>query len=113
MEEKPVIHIAARSFKPEEEEKHNNYFEKWFYEAYVPRLGEVTGLKGADRYRIVKESPRYPKYIQILQFDNLKAYEEYERSPDLAAMRTSFDANFPGSDYRWFVQYQLARSWRK
>lgn len=113
MEEKPVIHIAARSFKPEDEEKHNDYYENWFYKTYIPLLGEVTGLTSAERYRIVKENPSYPKYMQILHFDDLRSFQEYDKNKELLAVRQAIDVKFPGTDWRWYVQYQRTMSWKK
>jgi len=113
IDNQPVIHIVARTFKPEEEDKQNEFYEKWFYEAYIPLLGEVTGLRSANRYKIVKENPRYPKYIHIFRFDNLKSFNDYNKSEEINAVRQSVDANFPGNDYTWWVQYQQTLNWRK
>ena len=113
LDNQQVIHITARSFTPEDEDRQNEFYINWFYKTYIPLLGNVTGLRAADRYQIVKENPKYPKYIQIMRFDNLKSFQEYDKSEELNAVRRSMDANFPGSDYAWYVQYQRRNSWRK
>jgi hypothetical protein len=113
MDNQPVIHIVGRNFKPEDEDRQNEFYQNWFYKTYVPLLGNVTGLRGVDRYQVVKESPKYPKYIQIFRFDNLKAFQEFDKNEELNAVRRSVDANFPGTDYAWWVQYQRTISWRK
>ncbi len=108
-----VIHITARNFKKEEEDRQNEFYENWFYKTYIPMLGNVTGLRAADRYQLTRDNPRYPKYIQIFRFDDLKSFQQYDKSEELNAVRQSMDANFPGSDYTWWVQYQRRISWRK
>jgi ubiquinone/menaquinone biosynthesis C-methylase UbiE len=113
IDNQPVIHIAARSFKPEEEERQNKFYQEWFYKTYIPLLGSVTGLQAAERYEVVKESPTYPKYIQIMHFDNLKSFQDYDKSGEANAVRNSMEAHFTGSQYIWWVQYQRKISWRK
>jgi hypothetical protein len=112
MENAPVISIVSRYFLPGEEGKHNDYYEKWFFEAYVPFLNENVGLKGAERYRIVKDNPDYPKYIQLWYFKNLKEYQTFEKSEECQAVLSAMDANFPGTDFRWWAQYWVVNSWR-
>jgi hypothetical protein len=114
MENAPVIHIAARSFKPEDEKKQSDFYEKWFYDAYIPILSEkVPGLNSVERYRIVKENPKYPEYIMTFGFDNLKSFQDYNNHVEMAAIRHVIDTNFPETDYTWFVQYQQTKSWRR
>jgi hypothetical protein len=112
MENRPVISIVSRYFLPGQEGKHNEYYEKWFFEAYVPFLSESAGLRAAERYRIVKENPDYPKYMQIWYFNNLKEHQMFEKSEEFQAILSAMDANFPGTDFRWWVQYWVADSWQ-
>jgi heme-degrading monooxygenase HmoA len=109
----PVIHIAARTFKPEDEERHRQFYEKWFYEAYIPLLSNATGIRGVDSYRIVEENPKYPKYMMIFHFSSLKDFQDFNNNAELNGVRRAGDANFPGQDYAWYAQYQLTQSWRK
>lgn len=85
---------------------------------------KLPGLKEYGLYRIVdvrlpemyrvKDNSVHPRWLSILHFENMKAFEDYEKSRELAAMRGALRAPFPaGLDYKWYVQYELMRSWRK
>jgi hypothetical protein len=113
-ENAPVIHIAGRNFRPEDDARQHDFYDKWLYEAYIPTVSQsIPGLLSVDRYHIVKENPKYPQYIMTYSFDNLKSFQNYNNHVETAAMRHVIDANFPETDYTWFVQYQLTKSWRK
>jgi hypothetical protein len=112
MENAPVISFVSRYFLPGDEAKHNDYYEKWFFDAYVPFLAENVGLRGAERYRIIHDNPDYPRYMQLWYFNNLKEYQAFEKSDELMAILSAMDANFPGTDFRWWVQYRVVKSWQ-
>jgi len=111
MENAPVIHIAARMFRPGEEDRYNDFLEKWYFEAYVPLIAQNPGFQGAGRYRILNETPDYPKYMMIFHFTNLAAFRNYDQSSEAAGIREATGANFPTSFFRWFVQYQIVNRW--
>lgn len=111
MESLPIVSMIARTFMPWEETRHNEYFERWFFKAYVPLLGSLAGFNAVERYRIVKNNPDYPKYIQMWHVTNLKELQTFEKSPEFIAILNSMNANFPGTDFRWWAQYYVVSSW--
>jgi antibiotic biosynthesis monooxygenase (ABM) superfamily enzyme len=111
MENAPVIHIVARTFKPEDEERTYAYYEKWFFEAFVPLMAEFKGFQGLGFYRIFREDTAYPRYLMVFHFENIHAFREYDRSQELVGIREALGKNFPGSDYSWFVQYLMVKEW--
>ena len=56
----------------------------------------------------------YPQIVSLTYFESIKAYENYVESPELAAFHEALKMPFPtGLSYKWYVTYQLVRSWRK
>jgi hypothetical protein len=120
-----VLHMEVLRLSPEQENKFNDWFVRWAYRVYIPIIMKLPGLKGYDRFhhsgQDLKESrdyrvqeTEYPTYLSILYFEDVKSFENYEKSPELIAFREAIRMNFPGSlDYKWYVQYQLVKSWRK
>jgi hypothetical protein len=67
-------------------------------------------VKGSGNASVTK----YPQYLSLMSFDKIEAFENYTRSAELAASQKAMRNIFPyGLDYRWYVQYELVKSWRK
>ena len=70
--------------------------------------------KGLPDYYKPKRPIEYPLHLSMLQFDNIDAYDNYTKSIELAGFRDHMKVPFPGGlDFKWYVQYQLIKSWRK
>jgi heme-degrading monooxygenase HmoA len=84
-------------------------------------LAGLPGLKGYDCYehsgqKGLTESREweYPPYLSIVYFKNNEAFENYEKSRELIAYQKAIRNIFPnGLNLRWYIQYQLVKSWRK
>lgn len=127
IEDAPIMHMEGYSFSPNDRQKYEAWFTKWGYELYVPLLMKLPGLKQYSWYRSIdvestglpdyykpKRPVEYPPYLSILHFENLEAYEHYEKSIELAGFRDHMNLSFPeGLDFKWYVQYQLIKSFRK
>lgn len=120
----PVIHLEGYRLLPEEEDKYERWFSKYGNEVFIPLLMKLPGINRYSWYQNVpyefpdifktKRSVEYPPNLSIITFTNLTACEDYEKSMELAALRAGINTCFPkGLDFRWYVQYQLTRSWRK
>lgn len=72
-------------------------------------------MRKAACYKRVGDDDKYPDYISILEFDNLKALEEYGTNPELAAAVEERKNSWPSGGYerKWRVQYELIKSWGK
>ena len=111
MENKPVIHVVATQCKPEVEEK----FNKWYDEVHVPLLFKFREMKKVTRYKTLKDTSEYPKYLAIYEFESCKDYEEYAASPELVAGRKEMAETWKEDvfDIKWRVQYEAMKTWQK
>jgi hypothetical protein len=56
----------------------------------------------------------YPRYLSVIYFENMPDIDNYEKSTELAALQKSLRGVFPrGLNYKWYVQYQLTKSFKK
>jgi len=123
----PVIHLEGYTFLNSEQERYDAWFDKSGQEAFIPLLMRLPGLREYTRYKLIDVDPtgltaiqrikrpiEYPPRLSILTFDNIKAFENYEKSLELEAFKRALEAYFPfGLNYQWYVQYRLIRSYRK
>jgi hypothetical protein len=123
----PIINIEGYSIHSEDPSKFETWLTKWGYELYVPWLVKLPGLKEYSLYKqynlgitgltdVYKNSQsfQYPTYLSIVRFENIASYENYEKSIELAGFREAIRAFFTrGLDFKWYVQYQLLKSFRK
>jgi len=121
IENASFVLIEAFRLTPEEEVKYAEWCVRYANRIYIPLLMKIPGVKGYDRYRIAglpafykpRES-KYPSYLQILYFENEKAFEECEKSPELASYKKAMKSDISdGLVPQWYVQYQLVKSFRK
>lgn len=120
IENASIMHLEAYRLSAEEQEKYVKWFEGYACPVFMPLFIKLPGLMGYDWYedtglrrRHTRES-EYPKYLSIVYFENMKAYESFAKSAELAAFQKAMRSVFPfGLNYKWYVQYQLTKSWRK
>lgn len=121
VDDAPIVHLAAFNLNRENAEKYSMWFNEWGQKIYIPILMKLPGLRAINYYRWTGKSrereirdPDYPRYVSIIYFESLNAYENYAESPELIVLHEALKTPFPGGlDYKWNVQYQLTRSWRK
>ena len=121
----PLMHLEGFNLSPESNDKYNNWFNKWGHSTYLPLLLKNAGLTGFAFYRFKVKSLQgssfhlpddvaYPQYLSIYEFENLKAFNTFENSLELAAFRGATEVGFANSlTPKWYVQYQLMKSRRK
>ena len=119
-----VVLLEGYSVSPEVEEKYQTWFARWGYQVYLPLIMKLPGLKRCVQYEFTPinitdgvapiRSVEYPQYLNILTFDDLDSFEKYEKSLELSAFKGALQALLPvGLEHKWYVQYQLMKSWRK
>lgn len=81
MAEKTVINIVTTQCQPGDEEKFNT----WYNHVHVPMLLKSKQLMGATRYKAISEPGRPPRYLAVYKHASLNDYEEFQKSPELAA----------------------------
>jgi len=120
IENAPVISLEAFLLSTEDEEKYVAWFTE-YGNSFIPLFLRLPGFKGCDWYkyagsrsiRDVREQD-YPKYLSIFYFENTQSFDNFVKSPELAAFLKIMRSVFPhGLRYDWYVQYQLVKSLRK
>jgi hypothetical protein len=116
----PLMHIEAYKLTSEEQEKYNQWFVEYGMNIFIPLFMKQSGVKGYDYYKFTglqvsgAREHDYPDYLALIYFENMQAFEKYERSPELTTFHKTMRNVFPrGVNYRWYVQYQLVKSFRK
>ena len=120
-----IRHIEGYRFSQGDEERYENWFARWGYDAFVPLLVRLPGLIEYARYKLIEFKWGYvaglkfpapgPENISIFTFRDLEAFEKYEKSPELTSFRAALDIYFPrGLDFKWYVQYcRSYGNWRE
>ncbi len=111
METGPVINVVATQCQPEVEEK----FNRWYDGVHIPLLFKFKGMTEVTRYKLLKETDEYPRYLAIYKFESRKAYLEYEISPELAAAREEMKETWKegGFEIKWRVQYEAIKTCKR
>jgi hypothetical protein len=122
IENAPIMHLEAYRLSAEEQEKYLKWFNDFGCPVFMPLFLKLPGLAGYDWYKDTglraglggQKGWEYPEYLSIIYFENLKAYEDFVKSPELAGFQKSIRSVIPRRlGYIWYVQYQLVKSWRK
>ena len=122
IENAPIMHLEAYRLSAEEQEKYLEWFNDFGCPVFMPLFLKLPGLAGYDWYKDtglrggIREEKgwEYPEYLSIIYFENLKAYEDFVKSPELAGFQKSIRSVIPRRlGYIWYVQYQLQKSLRK
>ena len=113
MENRPVINVRGLDCSPEVEEKFNT----WLNKTHIPMLLKFKGMRRVASYKKMGDDEQFPKYLAIFEFEDSDAFEEYSKSPELAAaieeMKVSWPASATCFESKWRVQYELVESWEK
>ena len=118
----PFLHVEAYKFTAEDSEKYNKWFTDYSSDVFLPLLMNQAGLKGYDYFKYVGLSINYekliekdyPTYVSVNYFEDIKDFENFENSKELAACKKTLRSIFPnGLRYQWYVQYHLVKSWSK
>ena len=106
-----MINVVATEVQPEVEGK----FNKWYDEVHIPLLFKFKGMKKVTRYKLLKEAGGNPSYLAIYEFENRKAFEEYQTSAELAAGRAEMQETWQGKGFEITsrVQYEVLRTWER
>jgi len=116
-----IMHLEAYRLSSEDQDKFNKWFVEYGINIFIPLFMKQVGVKGYDYYKFTglqvgsgaRESD-YPAYFAVIYFENMQAFEKYEKSPELTTFHKTMRNVFPrGVNYRWYVQYQLTFSLRK
>jgi hypothetical protein len=117
----PVIHMEAYSFSREQEGKYGTWLNDFGFSLFIPLCTRIPGLLKYECYRCFDthgfagtRENNYPMYLSIIHFENQKAFESFEQSAENVVMLNALRKVFPNMPvYKWYVQYQLIKSWRK
>jgi predicted ATP-dependent endonuclease of OLD family len=106
-----LIQIVAAESTPEKEAA----FQEWYTEKHIPMLFGSKDVKQVRRYRLKNGSEQCSRYLTIYEFENEKALEEFNKSPDLAAAIEDFEnaREEVGFTMKWAGVYELTKSWER
>ncbi len=123
----PVLLLRGLGLSPDEWGKYDAWVNEWGYDVYVPLLLKVPGIIEYCRFWLsnigyqgltpkpgVTENPDHPQDLSIIYFENLKAYQNFRKSKELAVYDKTLSAAFPGGlNYKWDAAYRLMRRWSR
>ena len=122
IENAPIMHIEGYEMSLEDQEIHNKWFREYGINIFVPLFMKQPGIRGYDYYKYngfqlrnmnIRET-EYPIYLSLIYFEDMQAFESFERSPELAIFNKTMRSVFPlGLNHKWYVQYELKLSLRK
>lgn len=120
VENATIIYLEAFRLTVEEQDKYNKWLNDYGFNI-IPLFTRLPGLRKYDyfkhigfAYRSDIRETEYPAYLSLVYFEDLAAFENYEKSPELVTFRKTMRNVFPhGLNYKWYAQYQLTQSWRK
>jgi uncharacterized protein (TIGR02118 family) len=108
MADKPIINIVGTVCPAQDEAR----FNKWYNEVHIPMLRKYKGLKGVTRYKIACEAPGSAQYIAVYNFDSVKDFEAFGKSPEFAAAIKEMNQSWPkGLSIVSRVQYEVIQNW--
>ncbi|MBP1707002.1 MAG: hypothetical protein H6Q39_726 [Chloroflexi bacterium] len=108
MADKPMINIVSTRCQPKDVEK----FNKWYNEVHIPMLLKFKGLKGAARYKVIGDSADAPRFIALYKFGSAKDFEEFQKSPELAAAIKEMGESWGNNvELTSRIQYELIKEW--
>ncbi len=108
MAKRPIINIITTQCQPADEAR----FNKWYNETHIPMLRKFKGVKGVARYKIINDKAEKPQYIAVYHFDSLKDFEDFGKSPELAAAIAEMKESWPqGIEIVGRVQHELIQQW--
>ena len=108
MEAKPtkkVILIGGVDCTPESEVK----FNRWYDEIHIPILLRTGEIERVTRFRRVGDDENYPNHLIVYEFEDQKAFERYEESPEKAEAVEEMKQTWRQEEAkrRWRVQYEV------
>ena len=111
METDSVIHIVGVHCRPDQEEK----FNKWYNERHIPDSLKFKGVRRVTRYKILTPDIKSPKYLTVYEFENQKAFEAFEASPERAEAMKDINETWGEDRYElmWRVQYKVLETWEQ
>jgi hypothetical protein len=116
-----IMHLEACRLSAEHRDKYVNWFTEYGMNIFIPLFLQQTGIKGYDFYQFDRtqsgseyREPDYPVCLSIIYFENMPAFESFQKSPELTAFLKTMRPFFPGGlTVQWYVQYGLKYSLRK
>jgi hypothetical protein len=119
----PFLHLEGYRFRQEDRNRYEKWLDDYGFSVLIPLIVKLPGLRAYNCYKDTGISPsgivgakewEYPDYISVLYFENQPAFDDYTKSDELFAFQKAIVNVFPnGLNYKWYVQYQHVRSWRK
>jgi uncharacterized protein (TIGR02118 family) len=106
MADKAVINIVATQCQPADDAR----FNQWYDEVHIPMLLKFKKLQGVTRYKVLGKSGELPRYIALYKFAGIKDFEEFGKSPELAAAQKEMQGTWGQKiELTSRIQYELIK----
>lgn len=111
MQEKKFLRLVGINCPPELDAE----FNQWYNNVHLPMLMKFPGIKKATRAVIDKPLGDLPQYLAIYEFDSREDFEEWLKSPELAAVAKETEATWSEKKYqrKFFVEYKVMKTWQQ
>jgi len=117
----PIVLLRGLGLNSDDWEKYDAWVKEWGYKIYIPLLLKIPGVIEYCRCwlsNVWREGPvvkpgitintEYPQDLSIIYFENLKAYQNFQKSKELEVYDKNLAAAFPGGlNYKWNNAFQL------
>lgn len=121
----PVLLLKGLELSSDDWEKYDKWFNEWGYDVYIPMLLKVPGMIEYTRCWLSPVSmgapkpsnmtnAEFPQDLSLIYFTNLKAYQNFLKSKELAVFNQNLHNAFSdGLKYKWDEAFRLTRHWSK
>jgi hypothetical protein len=126
IEDSSVVYLEGLTLLPNEWDNYHRWLYEWGYQYYLPLILKVPGVNEYSRWLFYnirnggfptpmppEEEAKYPADLSVFYFDDMKAFQDFEKSKELLLYRKAIKSEFPDLSYKWGASYQLHKSWRK
>jgi hypothetical protein len=116
-----LMHMEAYRISAAEADLYRKWFDDYAVNIFIPLFLKLPGVRGYDFFRDTgvrinqyARETKYPVYLSVVYFEDIKSFEQFEKSHELERFRKNLMQVFPplGPNIKWYVQYQLIKSWR-
>lgn len=83
-------------------------FNDWYNSSFPPTMMKVPGVIRVDRYERVEDDERLPRFLSIVQFENMEAMEKLADNEAVRELGRSYieEGSNYGIEFRWSIRYE-------
>jgi len=111
MESPPILLITGVDCRPGKEKA----FNEWYDSSFPPAMIEVPGITRIDRYERLEEDDNIPRFLSIVQFENMEAVDNMVNIEMVASLGKRYieEGSKFGIRFYWAARYRSIYSTKK